>query len=247
MIDPSTISKKTFSGKILRLILKIIPHHYAITVVQGSLKGYKWIKGSGVNSYWLGTYEKEQQEIFEKKIKSGDVVFDIGANVGFYSLIASKKIGVKGKVYAFEPAPRNLYYLKKHFEINNCHNAILVSGAVSNKNDMVYFNDGDHPATGFLSNDTGNLLVPTFNLDELIENKKVLAPNLIKIDVEGAEFDVLRGAIKLLNQYHPTIFLSTHNEKAHIECLSLLRSLNYKLNSLDDLHIEKTSGILATY
>jgi len=247
MINFSAVSKTSFAGLFLRTILKVIPGFVVVPVFQGALKGSKWIKGSGVNAYWLGTYEKQEQEIFAKKVKEGHVVFDIGANVGFYSLIASKIAGGTGKVYAFEPAPRNVYYLKKHFELNNCVNSIVVLGGVSDKKRFVYFNEGSHPATGFLSNEIGSILVPIFDLDELVENKIIPAPNLMKIDVEGSEFKVLTGAKNILEKYHPTIFLSTHNEQVHKECLELLRSFNYKLGSIDNLDINKTSEVLATY
>ena len=246
MLDFSNISKNTTIGFLLRLPLRLIPHNTVVYIVQGILKGNKWVKGSGVNSYWLGNYEKEQQILFTKNIKEGDVIFDVGSNVGFYSLIASKMTGKKGRVYAFEPAPRNLYYLKKHLELNNCTNSIIVSGGVSDKTDVVYFNDGDHFATGSLSRDSSNMLVPTFNLDGLIENKKIIAPNVMKIDVEGAEFDVLNGVKNTLIKYHPIIFLSTHNEQVHQKCLELLHSLDYKLSSLDNtMNLDKAGLILA--
>ena len=66
--------------------MRFIPENTKVLILQGRLKGKKWIKGSGVNGYWLGTYELEKQKMFEKNIKRGDVVFDIGANVGIYSL-----------------------------------------------------------------------------------------------------------------------------------------------------------------
>jgi len=241
MINFSVIPRKSFLGRFLRLILWFIPGFTIVPVFQGVLKGCKWIKGSGVNGYWLGTYEKQEQEIFAKKVKEGDVVFDIGANVGFYSLIASKIVGDRGKVYAFEPAPKNTLLLKKHFELNNCINSIVVLAGVSDKNDLVYFNEGSHAATGYLSMEDGNILVPVLGLEELVDNGKILAPNLMKIDVEGSEFKVLTGAKKILEKYHPTIFLSTHNEIVHRECLELLLSLNYKLESIDNLGINVTS------
>ncbi len=247
MINISKISKKSFLGYFSRLLLKIIPNETVMPILQGSLKGFRWVKGSGVNAYWLGTYEIEQQQIFTDKIKLNDTVFDIGANVGFYSLIASKIVGPEGNVYAFEPAPQNLHYLKKHFDLNSCTNSKVFVGGVSDKKSIVYFNDGSHAATGFLSKESSGLLVPVFQLDELVESKTISEPNVIKIDVEGAEFDVLNGALKTLEKCHPTIFLSTHNDKVHQQCLTLLRSLEYKLVPLHGSDIEKSPEIMATY
>jgi hypothetical protein len=111
----------------------------------------------------------------------------------------------------------------------------------------LYFDDGDHAATGSLSKKHGALLVPTFDLDSLVDNKIILPPNLMKVDVEGSEFDVLNGAKKMLEKYHPTIFLATHNKKVHSECLNLLRLLNYKLQSINKLNLDNTDAVLATY
>jgi FkbM family methyltransferase len=247
MIDFSEIKKTTFLGKTLRVFLKIIPSNFTMTIMEGSIKGKKWIKGSGVNTYWLGTYEKEQQHLFTETIKKDDVFYDIGANVGFYSLIASQKVGGNGRVYAFEPVPENLYYIKKHFELNNCTNTVIISGGVSNQIGVTYFKTGDSPATGFLNTEIGDILIPTFDIDGLVENNKILPPNIIKIDVEGAEFDVLEGAKKTLEKFHPIIFLATHNPEVHRKCLSLLNSLNYKIESMDKMDIDHTSAILAKY
>ncbi len=247
MINISKISKKTLLGSFSRLLLKIIPNETILPILQGSLKGSRWIKGSGVNAYWLGTYEIEQQRMFTDKIKEGDTVFDIGANVGFYSLIASKIVGDRGNVYAFEPAPRNVHYLKRHFDLNTCTNSKVFIGGVSNKKDVVYFNDGDHAATGFLSQEKSGLLVPVISLDELIADQIILRPNLMKIDVEGAEVDVLHGALQTLKEFHPTIFLSTHSEQIHQECIELLKSLGYTLSPLNSSTVETSTEILATY
>ena len=87
MINFSKISNKKLIGKILRALLKIIPKGMTVLIVQGKLKGKKWIKGSGFNGYWLGSYESEKVLIFEKTLKKGNILFDIGAHVGFYTLV----------------------------------------------------------------------------------------------------------------------------------------------------------------
>jgi FkbM family methyltransferase len=247
MIDFSNISKKTFTGYFLRVLLKVIPGFAVMPVMQGALRGHRWIKGSGVNSYWLGNYEKHEQNIFAKKVQPGDVVLDIGANVGFYSLIASKIVGDGGMVYAFEPSAINLSYLKRHFDLNACHNAIIVEGAVSNSNGLVYFSDGEDKATGSINRGDAGTLVPVFPLDELVGKHIIKAPTVMKIDVEGGEFDVLNGAMRILKDNHPTIFLSTHNIAVRKECIDLLTSLGYTLSSLDERGIDKTFEFLATY
>lgn len=79
-------------------------------------------------------YEPEQTILFINKLKESDVVFDVGAHIGYYTLLSSEIVGSTGKVFAFEPDPRNSYYLKKHNCINRADNVTIVNKAVT-KND----------------------------------------------------------------------------------------------------------------
>lgn len=139
MINFSAISNKSLIGKILRLCLLLIPGNATVKILQGPLKGKKWFKNSGVNGYWLGTYELEKQKFFEKTVKKGNVIYDIGANVGFYTLLAAELIGEEGKIFAFEPLPRNIFYLKKHIKINKFNNIVVIEAAVSDKKENLVF------------------------------------------------------------------------------------------------------------
>ena len=72
---------------------------------QGRLKGKRWIVGSGASGYWRGSYEYENQLVFVRMVARGSTVFDVGAHVGFYTLLASVVVGPAGRVFAFEPVP----------------------------------------------------------------------------------------------------------------------------------------------
>ncbi len=87
--------------------------------------------------YDIGGYENAETQLFERHIKDGDVVLDLGANIGYFTLIAAKCVGANGKVYAFEPDPTNFSFLKKSVEINNYKNVICEQKAVSNENGKV--------------------------------------------------------------------------------------------------------------
>jgi FkbM family methyltransferase len=231
MINFSKISNEKIIGKILRVLLKLIPQNTTVSIVQGKLKGKKWIKGSGVNGYWLGSYESEKVSLFEKTLKKGNTVFDIGAHVGFYTLLSAELAGKEGKVFSFEPLTANYEYLKKHIEINNYKNIIPFNVAVSDKDGFASFKQGENTSTGQLTSE-GEIRVRTIAIDDWINNKKLPVPDILKIDVEGAEFAVLKGAVNLLNRYHPIIFLSTHSGGIHKKCCDLLLSLGYKLKPL---------------
>jgi FkbM family methyltransferase len=156
------------------------------------------------------------------------VIFDIGAHVGFYSLLAAEITGPTGQVFAFEPLPRNFNYLKKHIEINNYKNVNPFNVAVSDKDGFAFFNEGENDFTGHLA-DNGEIKVKTIGIDEWINSGKLPVPDVLKIDVEGAEFSVLKGAANLLKKRHPVIFLSTHSNEIHKKCCDFLLSLGYNL------------------
>ena len=82
--------------------------------MQDKLKGKKWIVGSSNHGCWLGTYEFAKQRLFSETIREGSIVYDIGAHLGFYALLASVLVGPKGRVVAFEPLTKNICFLEKH-------------------------------------------------------------------------------------------------------------------------------------
>ncbi len=244
MIKFSKISNQKIIGKILRSVLKIIPNGMTVIIIQGRLRGKKWIKGSGVNGYWLGSYESEQVRFFEKIVKKDWVIFDIGAHVGFYTLLSAELVGKDGKVFSFEPLIDNYEYLKKHIEINNYKNITPLNVAVSDKDGSAFFRKGENTSMGHLTSN-GEIKVRTITIDNLINNKKLPIPDVLKIDVEGAELAVLKGAVNLLNGYHPIIFLSTHSSDIHKKCCDFLLSLGYKLQPFGINNIEKANELLA--
>ncbi|MBI5305975.1 FkbM family methyltransferase [Candidatus Wolfebacteria bacterium] len=244
MINFSVISNKSLIGKILRSCLLLIPKNATVRILQGKLKGKKWIKGSGDNGYWLGTYELEKQKLFEKVVKKGNVVYDIGANVGFYSLLAAEIVGPLGKVFSFEPAPRNVFYLKKHIKINKFNNVVVIEAAVSDKKGEFSFFEYESNASGRLSEE-GQLKVASVILDDLLKDGKILPPNVLKIDVEGAEFLVLKGAKNILNKYHPIVLLALDSHKTREDCLNLLLSFGYEILPIGSKDLRTTQEIIA--
>lgn len=243
MINFSAISNKSITGKILRLFLRLIPKNAVVRILQGPLKHKKWIKGSGVNSYWLGSYELSGQKVFMENLKKGDIVFDIGANVGFYSLLAADIVGSEGKVFAFEPLEENFSCLKKHIEINNYKNIFALKVAVSDQSGAAFLKKEKNASMAHLSDEGIN--IETISLDDWIQNKKLPIPDFLKIDVEGAELKVLKGAKNFLFQRRPIIFLSVHNKDLNKNCREFLKSLGYHFNVMKEDNLGGASEILA--
>ena len=241
------MSTGSILGKLIRLPLKLIPKSAVIPILQGKLKGKKWIAGSLMHGCWLGNYEYEKRIIFEKLISPGSIVFDIGANVGFYTLVASYLVGKEGKIYAFEPLKRNIAYLKKHLQLNKITNVEIFEVAVTNFTGTANFAETESPAEGHLDKN-GNIIVPTTSLEEIVRKQNLPYPKFIKIDIEGAELNALKGAKEILIKEHPTIFLSTHGKEIHTKCCEFLKSLNYKLEPINKKEpIEESSDIIAYY
>ena len=246
MINFSAISNNSLIGKFLRGILKLVPKNLILPILQGRLKGKKWVIGSGAFGYWLGTYELEKQKFFEKVVKKDDVVYDIGANVGFYTLLASELIGPNGRVFAFEPLPRNIFYLKKHIKLNKLNNIAIIEAAVSDKKGVLNFSEYESNATGRLGKE-GQLKVSSVVLDDLLKDGKILPPNVLKIDVEGAEAEVLKGAGDILSKHRPDIFLSIHDKRDFNDYFDFFKKLGYNLRSVTDRNMRETGEVFVSF
>src|SRR5581483_1847479 len=127
--------------KAVRKILRRIPPETVLPVLTGPLRGTRWIVGASRNAYWLGTYERSKCKVFAAAIAEGDVVYDVGAHVGYYTLLASKLVGARGHVYAFEPLPANLEFLERHLKLNQITNVTVVPAAVSDATGLVQQHD----------------------------------------------------------------------------------------------------------
>ena len=200
----SNIGRGTLLGRVLRWPLSLIPANARLPIVQGPLRGHRWIAGSSNHGCWLGSYENDQQEILKSRLKEGDVVFDIGAHVGFYTLLSSRLVGHRGRVVAFEPVPENLAFLEKHLAINSISNVDIIEAAVSDRDGQVGLSSG--PSSSMWHFDArGVLNVRAHCLDELVLNAKLPAPDLIKMDIEGAELLALNGSAGVIDRYHPGV------------------------------------------
>jgi FkbM family methyltransferase len=224
------LSLQTLLGKILRLPLSLIPPQTEVRVLRGPLRGKKWIVGAATHAFWAGTYEPERLRAFARAVPLGASVYDIGANVGVYSLLASARTGPGGKVYAFEPAQRNLQYLHRHIELNHAHNCMILETAVSNKDGTCRFSAAPWDfSMGHLAQG-GELLVPSVTLDTCVYGERAMPPpDVLKIDVEGAELEVLEGATRAITEFHPTIFLEVHGTQLHANCRDFLAAKGYRV------------------
>ncbi len=235
MINFSGISESNLLGKALRLPLRLIPGSARVPILQGPLRGHRWIVGAGNHGYWLGTFELEKQLEFAAALRPGFIVFDIGAHVGFYTLLASILVEDEGGVFSFEPFPRNLGYLREHVKINRRDNVRIFDAAVGGAGGRALFKQGQDSSrsTGYVCAH-GDLHVQVVALDEMFMQGQLPAPNVIKMDIEGGEVEALEGAKQILRSARPVIFLATHGAEIKQKCCEILQKEGYATNALRD-------------
>lgn len=241
-VNFSGISRDGFPGRLLRLPLKLLPASLVVRVLQGPLRGRRWIVGSATHGCWLGSYELAKQKLFSSLLKSGETVYDIGANVGVYTLIAAARAGTDGRVHAFEPLPENIRYLRRHLDLNAVKNVTVHECAVSDRTGTACFSVHGSRMQGALVPE-GQLEVETITLDEC--GRKFSQPSALKIDVEGAEMLVLRGGAETIARARPVILLATHGAEAHAQCCRFLESMDYSIRAVDGTDPLSSNELLA--
>lgn len=210
--------------------------------MAGPLKGYRWTTGSSYE-YLIGNYENPAMlTAFASWVKPDSVFYDLGANIGFHSLLANRYIS-KGKIYAFEPLPSNAALFNEHLRLNkkliSNDNIQFFPIAISDKEKDIRFSNDPVQKDGntyvnsspVYSNAADHIEVKARSIDELLKDG-FAAPDIIKIDVEGAELEVLKGAVDTLQQYKPYLLLATHDYHlpgVQAACVSFLKDLGYTL------------------
>lgn len=160
---------------------------------------------------WQKEYEPVETKLVKETVKNGSVVLDIGAHIGYYTLLFAKRVGPHGKIYAFEPDPTNFALLKKNVEANHYQNVVLVNKAVSDKTGkgtlyLSQYASGDHRT--YARPGRKSVPVKTAKIDEVVKEKV----DFVKMDVQGAEAKALAGMqnvlkksphVKLLMEFWP--------------------------------------------
>lgn len=217
---------------------KLLPK-VSYPVVCGPLRGARFILGAlagecGGASVYFDKVEPEQTGTFVRMVKKGHVVFDIGANAGYYTVLSARLAGPQGRVIAFEPAVRNLAYLYRHVTLNRLTNVTIVPAACSHAMALAFFSQGPNCATGHLGaeNERQGDPVVTVSVDDVAQQLDLL-PDIVKIDVEGAEMNVLQGMQATLQKAKPAVLLSVHSEALRHQCLEYLKAFGYTSSALD--------------
>jgi FkbM family methyltransferase len=196
--------------------------------------------------YFNGDVEPEVQAVLRKYLRPGMTVYDIGANIGFFSLLAARLVGATGHVTAFEADPEIVERLRENVARNQAAPISVEQKAVWSSSSPVLFARADaevSPDRGLghvINNDAegpapSTIRVEAVTVDEYA--RKSGAPDFMKCDVEGAEVEVFRGAEKLLNDRPPLILCEMHREENRQTLLKLFANLGYRCESCSKDHI----------
>jgi FkbM family methyltransferase len=185
-----------------------------VKVAAGDLTGYTILLDMQIDKdYWLGTYEPELQAALRELIQPGAVIYDVGANIGYVSLLLAKAAGANGHVYAFEALPGNAEQWLKNVALNGMEARLsLYAGAVTNCAGPVRFLVHASGGMGKAAGSAGRadqyqseISVPGISLDEFVYSQGNQLPQVVKMDIEGGEVLALPGMRRVLAEARPLI------------------------------------------
>ncbi len=226
---------KLFLTRLLQLYFRYFP------LRKGKIPVLRWLGKSGISSgiiqktrfdkdlvieanlddwiqkqiYFFGRYEieKNQTKFWKKYLRAGMIVLDIGANIGYYSLMAAKRVKGTGLVYSFEPVTDTFIKLNKNIHLNQFQNIKVINKAMSDTTGIIEIFTADVENTGTASFSEHTHFsgvrekVETITGDDFFLDEETKRLDLVKIDVEGAEMKVLKGMIKTLRKFKPLVLV----------------------------------------
>ena len=213
------------------------------TIETGPLKGTKLkVSEHTSHAHLSGSYELKTQLAIDRLVQPGFICYDLGASIGYLSLLMAQKAK---HVYAFEPAPHAVREIRNHIEANHLPNITIIEKPVS---------DGEYEVTFALNDNAyGNeivrgptrwptITIKTVTLDQVA--REISYPDFIKIDVEGEEGRVLLGAGELLKRKRPVICCELHGNEVGKQVQEILTTLGYTLTTLDNEPFEMPEHVV---
>ena len=210
----------------------------------------------GRSVYLSGVWERKATRYISTKIQPGMCVMDVGASTGYYTVLFAKLVGEKGRVLSFEPIPRAREYVGKNIEINQLKNVDSFGFALFDKSGHAcledpFRNDKIDPEKKTASEN--DIIVEMVVFDELRKKSKIGQIDVAKIDVEGAELNVLKGMGNtlrtdkpgLLIEVHPSMLKSFHH--THEDLMGYLTGLGYRCEPVDKSVLDFSRGNITVY
>jgi FkbM family methyltransferase len=225
----------------------------SIVVPSGRAGGLRLAKAhlplahAHLGSLAYGDLETAVQEALRRHLGPGDVLYDIGANLGFFSLLGAVFVGVeRGRVYAFEPAPDNARAIRENAALNGLRNIEVLEQAaaaatgrgrlqvVDDQSWSVLEEYGEHPGTQRVVD------VELVAVDDLVASGELRPPTAVKIDVEGAELAVLEGMRRTLAEHRPAVICELHG--THADFVAFVEGADYRAVNLEGPEPVESAG-----
>ena len=214
-----------------------------VRVASGGLAGLWLLLDLQVDKdLWLGTYEPELEQAIRRFASSGSVAYDLGANVGYSTLLLARAVGTAGHVFAFEPLTQNLDRLQGAIARNGLDAWItIVPSAVGAQSGAATFLIHPSGSMGRLTGGAGrregfitSAEVDVVTLDDFVFASGHPAPAVVKVDLEGGEGGALQGMRRLLKEHSPTLLIELHGASAAAEVSRELDAAGYRMYLMQD-------------
>lgn len=208
--------------------------------------GLAFEPGPSNRAYASGDNELPLQNALGGCLKPGSVFYDVGANVGFFTVIGARLVGPSGTVYAFEPVPVNASYIRLNTRLNHFSHVVVVEAAVSSSSGRGNLQVADYSGGAALSTVEAppdlkeTIPVDLVSIDDFVFKQGNPAPAVVKIDVEGAEKDVLSGMSRSLQELRPVIVYEIDDatmdgfRRKYQGCEEFLQRFGYQSQRLED-------------
>jgi FkbM family methyltransferase len=214
-------------------------------IQQGLAQGL-WIRVNPRTGHDVlqGIGEAAVQQALQQYLRPGMTFYDLGANIGFFSLIAARLIGPSGRVVSFEADPEIAARLRENLARNNFTHAVVEQKAVWSEPTTVAFARVDSSVSpdrglGHVSTENSStastIQVEAVSLDQYVASHP--SPDFLKCDVEGAELAVFQGAQNLLQNYRPILLVEMHSEENHHRLGTEFTQLGYLCQNVDANHL----------
>ena len=213
-----------------------------IKVASGEMAGMKLLLNMQTEKdYWLGTYEPELQNAARKFVQPGMVIYDVGANIGYISLMLARLSGVSGHIFSFEALPNNVQRLQNNIALNQMESIIrVIPKAVVDASRPVNFLAHSSSSMGKARGSAGRkehyedeIKIAGLALDDFVFSEGNPAPALIKMDIEGGEILAVKGMLRLLKEKHPLLFVELHGEEAAQAMWPALSHAGYEILKME--------------
>jgi FkbM family methyltransferase len=240
------IAHKQHNNPVVRAIWSRVSHSLRereVTILDGPGRDLRIdLHGSAV-TFATGTAERPLQDALTRELKPGATFYDIGANIGFVTLIAAKLVGPSGRVVAFEPVPKNVAAIKENLALNGIDWVDVQETAMGRDSGTASLIVSDVSAFSRLASINvppgarETIEVRVDSVDEFLARGSERPPDVVKIDVEGAELEVIEGMRHTLAEHQPVILCEIHDCNAPY--VELVNSLGYEPINLDaDVPVE---------